>query len=419
MACLSCGSVLEQDIVIIGEQYPSAIFLKNQTETEFGLVKSSLNLTRCSNDNCTLVQLVKPVNLDLVYQHYPYESSGTATMREILSSVVKEIDKNISLGKDDVVLDIGGNDGTLLSLFTQELRAKVNIDIASNIKQIPTERNYFYVNSKFNASEYNKLGLDSPKVIVSVAVFYQLDDPRSFCEDLKQIMDNNSILILQMTYLDSMLRFNIFDNILHEHPTYYSLFSLNYLLKGTGLKIVGAKVVNSYGGSIRVYVVKESSTLDTTNLQFDLVEIQETEIAEHTNTYEVLYAFNSKFYFWKEVAKSLIDFRYKVDGPILGIGASTKGNMILQALEINSDTMPYILDNNPKKIGTRTTGSFIPIIDENSVTDFSRNVMVLPYYYKDFFISLLKQRLVPTQYINFITPLPVPMVTLLSGETYE
>lgn len=312
----------------------------------------------------------------------------------------------------------GGNDGSLLNLIDQKIKARVNIDAAANIQQIPKSKNYFYINSRFNKEVYSKLDLPSPKLIFCVAVFYQLHNPMQFCLDIHDVMNEDSVFVLQMTYLDSMIKHNIFDNIVHEHTSYYSLFSLENLLNRCGLKVIGAKVVDSYGGSLRVYISRQDSTKVSNHLKFDLEAVKAGEVHSKTNTFEALYAFNSRFDFWKKTLRNIIDFQYKTEGPIAGLGASTKGNMILQALEIDTSIMPFILDNNIKKIGSTTTGSNIPIIDEDSLEILPKNMLNLPYYYKKFFVKMIKNKLQPNEYTNLITPLSIPEVLRLVGRTH-
>ena len=417
--CISCGSRLSGTIVNIGDQYPSAIFLREKTEEQYGLQRSSLNLTRCSDEQCSLVQLTNQINLDVVYQNYPYQSGSTATMREILLDVVAETIKHEPLNLTDVVLDVGGNDGSLLNLIDPKIRARVNIDAAANIKQIPESENYIYANSKFDMEVYSSLDLPAPKLIFCVAVFYQLHNPLQFCLDIHDVMDENSVFVLQMTYLESMIKHNIFDNIVHEHTSYYSLFSLENLLNRAGLRVLGAKVVNSYGGSLRVYISRQDSTKDFDHLRFDLDSVRADEIDSKTNTFQALYAFDSRCDFWKKTLRNIVDFQHSSECPIAGLGASTKGNMILQALEIDTSVMPFILDNNTKKIGSRTTGSNIPIIDEDSLEILPKNILNLPYYYKNFFVQMLRKKLKQGEYTNLITPLSIPEVLRLTGSARE
>jgi NDP-4-keto-2,6-dideoxyhexose 3-C-methyltransferase len=416
MNCVVCQSPLGLDIAVIGDQFPSAIYLDNITEQEFGLSKSSLNLSQCLNLECNLVQLSEPINLDLVYKHYPYQSGTTATMHSILSSVVNEALSYQRLNPGDVVLDIGGNDGTLLSLIKDSESVLINIDAASNIRQAYEIPNYVYVNSKFDCTVYLAQGTPPPAIIFSIAVFYQLNDPLQFLRDVHTIMNEDSLFVLQMTYLESMYSNNIFDNVVHEHVTYFSLKSLMFIAELAGLKVLGARVVDSYGGSLRAYLVKSTSTRTIPELMKDTNQILESESKNKTADVRTLERFGANFAAWQESAGEFLNYQFKTFGPIIGMGASTKGNMILQALGITEETMPYIMDNNPKKIGSRTTGSFIPVVDETDITDLEINIMSLPYYYNEFFMKILKPRIKKEKFVEFITPLPKPKVVRIIGE---
>ena len=415
MKCLVCESPLELDVAIFGDQYPSAIYLDNITEEEFGLTKSSLNLSQCTNPLCSLVQLTKPIDLEVVYQNYPYESGTTATMRSVLSSVVEETLSYQALQTGDVVLDIGGNDGTLLSLVKRPDCNMVNIDTASNVKQEYQIPNYTYVNSPFDSKTYLTLNLPQPKLIFSVAVFYQVSDPLQFLKDVSEIMNPESLFVLQMTYVDSMYTMNIFDNVVHEHLTYFSLESLIYVSGIAGLKVIGARVVESYGGSLRVFLVKDTSVKTLPNLITETEKIIRTEIENNTANIESLVKFGNNFETWKLSLWDVLNFQLKKYGPIIGMGASTKGNMILQSLDITEKIMPFIMDNNPKKIGCRTTGSFIPIVHEDDVLGLETNVMSLPYYYNDIFKKILIPKIKQEKFVDFISPLPKPNVTRIIG----
>lgn len=415
MKCVVCECPLDLDVAVIGDQYPSAVYLDGVTEKQFGLSKSSLNLSRCSNSHCNLVQLTKPIDLDIVYEHYPYQSGTTATMRMILADVVDEVLSFQPLQPGSVVLDIGGNDGTLLNQIENPKTILVNIDAASNVSQDYDIPNYTYVNSRFNQAAYLELDIPAPTLIFSIAVFYQLHDPLQFLRDVESIMNEDSLFVLQMTYLDSMYAHNIFDNVVHEHVTYFSLSSLMFIAELAGLKIVGARIVNSYGGSLRAYLVKKSSNRAIDSLNSLTSEILITEAHKKTDSTEALVRFGTEFKSWQLIAGEMLDFQFKNYGPIIGMGASTKGNMILQALNIDSTVMPYILDNNIKKIGSRTTGSFIPIVDEKNLDDLEINMLILPYYYQDFFFKILKPKIRTGEFMEFITPLPKPTVARVFG----
>lgn len=419
---MACGAPLEADIVIIGSQYPSAIFLSDTDTSMNGLTASSLNLTRCTNNDCTLVQLSNSYDLQYVFDHYPYESNSTATMKQILQDVVDDAKRIIPLKKNDVVLDIGGNDGTLLGLIQQPVRARVNIDAASGVKQTVSAPDYRYVHARFNAKAYRELDLPKPRLIFSVAMFYHLNDPLDFCRNISEIMSDESVWVLQMTYLGTMLRDNIFDNIVHEHAAYYSLVSLENLLARAGLHIAEARIVKSYGGSLRVFIVKKPLQFPKEYRRKDYVNIQRFEAENQTNTYAALYAFNSRAHLLRDSINAIVDHLVQRHGPLWGFGASTKGNMILQFLGIKTDRMSCILDNSTRKIGTWTTGSMIPIIDETAYIDrLPEYLFVLPYYYTDAFIKIIQKRLAIGHRVNLCIPLPHPHFITInhSGASHE
>lgn len=408
--CLSCNTPLGDDIVHIGEQFPSAIFLSDSDPVLDGLVASSLNVTRCPNEQCCLVQLSHVYDLQYVFDHYPYESGSTATMKQILQEVIDDAQRVVPLGPDDVVLDIGGNDGTMLGLIQTPVRARVNIDAAAGIAQSVSSADYHHVHARFNAEIYRKLGLPNPRLITSTAMFYHLNDPLEFCRNVREIMDDDSVWVLQMTYFGTMLRDNIFDNVVHEHVAYYSLASLEALLGRVSLHIAEARLVESYGGSLRVFIVKDPSRFPREFWRRDYPALQQFETEHRINTFEALYAFNSRIQLLRQSIGAIVNHIVGRQGaPMWGFGASTKGNMILQFLGINTDRMSCILDNSTKKIGTRTTGSLIPIVDETSyLARLPEYLFVLPYYYTKAFIRIIQKRLPAGGRVHLFIPLPYP-----------
>ena len=416
--CISCGSPLPDDIVLIGEQFPSAVFLAENTPPPKDFSASSLNITRCDNPKCSLIQLSNQYNLQYVFDHYPYESGTTATMKQILQDVLNDAQIVSPLGPEDVVLDIGGNDGTLLGLIKHPVKARVNIDAAAGVAQTVTTPDYYYIHKKFDSETYRMVGLPSPKLITCVAMFYHLNEPLNFIKGVAEIMDDNTVWVLQMTYVGTMLRDNILDNIVHEHVAYYSLSSLEYLLSQVGLHIAEAKIVESYGGSLRVFIVKKPDNFPAQYWRKDYPKVEQFEIENGTNTYEALYAFNTRAQLLRQTLGELVVHISKRRGPLWAFGASTKGNMILQFIGVNVEQIPYILDNSIKKIGSRTTGTLIPIVDESvflpKVPDY---LLILPYYYKDAFVRIIERSLPVGKKLDLIIPLPYPhLITIGQGE---
>lgn len=344
-----------------------------------------------------------------MFDHYPYESGTTATMKQVLQDVVDDAQKVSPLGREDVVLDIGGNDGTLLGLINTPVKARVNIDAAAGISQTISHPNYHHIHAKFDADTYLALGLPSPKLITSIAMFYHLSDPLTFIKDIAEIMDDKSVWLLQMTYVGTMLRDNILDNIVHEHVAYYSLHSLNFLLNQANLHIADAKIVESYGGSLRVFIVKNQKAFPIQYWHREFPRVEQFEKDNATNTYAALYAFNTRVQLIKEILGNIVRHIAYRRGPLWGFGASTKGNMILQLIGATVEQIPCILDNSAKKIGSKTTGTLIPIVAESEYLAMLPDyIFILPYYYKDTFIQILKRSLRSGRSLDIIIPLPYP-----------
>lgn len=418
--CMVCKSELEEDSIIVGNQFPSAIFANKDEDYAQSIDSSSLNLTRCSNNSCSLVQLSTDYDLDIVFQNYPYVSGTTATMKSILKDVVEE---GLAVSKpkdDDVILDIGGNDGTMLSYIRQEVGHKVNIDAAHGIDSVDVSGNYTKIQGLFNKETYERIGLRKPKLIFSVAMFYHLNNPLDFCNDMASIMDDDTVWVVQMTYLGSMLRDNIYDNILHEHKAYYSIYSLEYLLKQCGLHICGAKVVNSYGGSIRVYIKKNKDKITINDLFNKYIELKECEEKDSINKKISLILFNERMQLLKICSSNLIKHIVEKEGKIHAIGASTKGNMICQFAEINHNLIESVLDNNGKKIGKIMTGSNIPIVNEDDwINNLTRYILVLPYYYVNFFSEMLSKHIRVNESKYLVVLLPLPRLIKVEGAKNE
>ena len=410
--CISCGYSLNPNLCSIGAQFPSAIYSKT-AENNSNLKSTSLDLAMCENKSCRLVQLNEIVNLDYVYSHYPYQTSTTATMKTQLKEFAHESLLKSPIKFGDVVLDIGGNDGTLLTNFLGLGVQLINIDIASDLKQVLGEDLYRHINAKFTKLEYQKLELKAPRLIFSSAVFYQIPDPDNFCSDLWEIMDDDSVFYLQMTYLGSMYKNNVYDNVVHEHLGYYSLFSLSSLLKKNKLKIIDVTLTEVYGGSMRLMIVKESSKLKENFENINSLEM--FELINNINEIETMLNFATDFRNWKESSLILLGELIERHEFVVGLGASTKGNMLLQSIKVNETMMKYIIDNNEKKIGTWTSGSLIPIVDESHLVNPHKAMFLLPYYYLDFFKELLQKVIKKQEFIELFVPLPYPQVIKVWG----
>jgi NDP-4-keto-2,6-dideoxyhexose 3-C-methyltransferase len=410
--CVSCGGLLLEDLAIFGNQIPSAVYNQSPVDEAF-LKASSLNLTICEDPFCALVQLSEPVDLTYVYEHYPYQTGTTATMSQELREFAASSISRMNLFPGDVILDIGGNDGTLLSNFSKSEQELINIDAASGVQQSFESENYTYLQSFFSADAYISLGKPKPKAIFSSAMFYQLSNPDKFCSDVASIMSSESVFFLQMTYLSSMYKNRIFDNVVHEHITYFSLFSLENLLKRHGLEVIDAQVIGLYGGTLRVAISKNDSGMSKNKESVDLV--RNAELRDQVNSIDSLKKFGLDFELWKSEATEFLSSYIGPEKSLTGFGASTKGNMLLQSLGLSTREVSHILDNNPKKIGTWTTKTLIPILSELESPSLSSPILLLPYYYLESLSGAISKLANRDETVEIITLLPYPQSTKVSG----
>ena len=345
-----------------------------------------INLVLC--ENCGLTQLGQNYNLDHLFRDtYGYRSGLNETMISHLKSLVKEIRNRITLTPEDVVLDIGSNDGTTLGFYSDSNCKRIGIDPTSSQFKEYYEPNIIVLPDFFSSEIYFSTGIKKQaKVITSIAMFYDLPDPNAFVKSIAKVLDVNGVWIFEQSYLPTMIKLNSFDTICHEHLEYYCLKPVKLLLEKNGLKIIDVSLNDANGGSFRVTAAHANSpfkeNIDSIN------ELLDSEKSEGFLTPEPFQKLNA---FVKDLKIQVLNFleTAKLNGKLVhGYGASTKGNTLLQLFGITSDLMPAIADRNPRKFGLTTPGTGISIISENE----SRNLkpdyyFVLPWHFRNSFLA--------------------------------
>ena len=224
------------------------------------LRKVPLELVRCNpeldEDACGLVQLRHTFPSDIMYSDYWYASGVNQTMRDALADIARRAAEFVSLAENDIAVDIGCNDGTLLKAYkaVKDSLDLIGFDPAKNFVGVQ-EEGFQRINDYFNKASYTiARGTKKAKIVTSIAMFYDLEDPIAFSRDIADIMADDGIWILQMADLPNMLKHNMFDNICHEHVAYYHLAPLEYLLSKCGMKLVDVEMNQVNGSSYRFYI---------------------------------------------------------------------------------------------------------------------------------------------------------------------
>ena len=356
-------------------------------------IKAPLNLVYCKN--CKLLQLQHSAPQEIMYKKfYWYRSGITNTMKNALKDIFLATKKMSILNKDDTILDIGANDGTLLKYFKKEKYITIGCEPAKNLTKF-LRRNCDYVLSNFwNSKDLKKIliskKIKKPKLITAIGMFYDLEDPSKFIAEAAEVLDDNGIFIAQLMCLESMLKKNDLGNICHEHLEFYSYDSLKYLFEKNGLKIFKIEKNDVNGGSYRIFCKKNISRSIVYKEKTNLFRIKKFVQRIESNKKKCL------TFLTNAVKKGLIIFIY---------GASTKGNTLLQYYGINHKLIKFAAERSPEKWGKYTIGSGIRIISEDKARKLNPNYFfVMPYAFIKEFIKREKKWLKKGG--KFILPYP-------------
>lgn len=368
--------------------------------------KVPLELMLC--EECTLVQLRHTTNPELLWRHYWYRSGTNHTMRSALREIAERATAVADLGPGDKVVDIGCNDGTLLRSYGVKDLYLLGFEPARNLLEDATKGTTRIVNDFFSFESLKAhCGADfRAKVITSISMFYDLEDPNAFVRDVKSTLDRNGLWIIQMNYLVSMLESTAFDNIGHEHLEYYSLYSLERLLARHGLEIIDVEQNDLNGGSIRAYVVPEGSQIKPlAGASERLAHMRDSERSHDLMGEAIYQSFVARV---EQVRKQAVDFvRAEIEHgrKIYVYGASTRGGTILQYFGLSHREITAAAERSPHKFGLKTSGTGIPIVSEEQARAAKPEYfLILPYFFLEEFLGREKQYL--SNGGHFIVPLP-------------
>lgn len=392
--CRSCFSNDLKDIFSLGEQY-----LSDFSESNYKPVKSPLNLVLCNN--CNLVQLKDTVSPSLLYtERYGYKSGISNTMKEELKNIVNKAQKKFS-SEVNVVLDIGANDGTLLSFYPKDI-FKIAFEPIKKFARECKKYANVVINNFFESKFYmSKLKDKKADIITAISCFYDIDNPNEFVRDVKKILDKNGILVVQQNYLVSMLMNNAFDNIVHEHLEYYSLLSMENLLSRHSLQIFHVEESAINGGSFITFI----SYIGTKPIQESVFRWREYERALGLDQTKIYTDFAKRVKKNKKELFNLITALVKKGKAVYAYGASTRGNTLLQYYGLNNSLIKGAVERNSEKWGKNISSLNIPIISEQQARKLMPDYMlILPWFFKDEFLEREKNYLLKGG--HFIFPLP-------------
>ena len=380
--CRSCLSKSLNYVSSLGNQYLTGIFPNSINQN---VPKGDLGMVICNK--CSLLQLQDSFDADVMYgDNYGYLSSLNLHMVKHLKSKSDKLKKISQLEKGDIVIDIGSNDGTSLQNYSKNF---ILIGVDPTIKKLKNfyRKDIITISDFFNKDLVNGyLGKKKAKIITTISMFYDLPSPITFAKDIWDCLDEQGVWHLEQSYMPMMIKNTSYDTICHEHLEYYSLKSIKYIFDIVGFKIMDLEFNDINGGSFAITVSKKNSKYK-----------ENSRIIEWLLKKEDMYKYNSfsthKEFFknaekhkklFKELLLNLKDMKKK----IIGYGASTKGNVILQYCGITPNILDVIVDVNKDKHNKFTPGSQIKIVGENYIKDLKPDYMVvLPWHFKNFILN--------------------------------
>ncbi len=402
--CRICSSKKLINYIDLGKQPFSNSFLKFKDIKKER--KFPLTVVLCQN--CGLSQLSIIPDTRFIFGEYDYLSSSSKALSIHYKKLVKRIVKKYKIRSNDTVLDIGCNDGVLLKHYPNKFSNIIGIEPSNASKYIKQKR-IKLINSFFNYKTSSKYltKFASPKVITITNVLAQVENLNQFAKSLRNIINRESIIVIEFPYIMHMINKALFDIIYHEHLSYFSLTPLNFLFKKYNIKIINFEKINfgASGPAIRLFLASNNCKYKVLSKVEKQIKYEKKWGIYNIKKYKV---FNKKTKIKINKIKKIIHAKYKLGLNLGCYTASAKGNTLLNSLKIKKNIFKFTSENNSKKINKYTPGTHIKIIsDENFLKKKIDYALLLSWNYKKFFLSKSK-------YIKkggkFIIPFPSPHI---------
>jgi hypothetical protein len=378
-ACRISNSRHLVSVLNLGNQTLTGVFPNSREEK---ITEGPLELVWCPDSG--LLQLKHSYDSSEMYgNNYGYRSGLNQSMVNHLKDKVGYLERMFPLNPGDVVVDIGSNDCTTLKMFSANDIRRIGIDPTGKKFAEYYPKEIKLISDFFSEDAYRSVENKPARLVTSIAMFYDLDSPIDFAKQISSILADDGIWHFEQSYMPSMLRTNSYDTICHEHLEYYSLSVVKTILESAGLRLVDVGMNTVNGGSFAVTAAKISNKSIRTNYAvIDWLLGQEDRMG--LNTARPYRDFEERVFRHREDLTRLIR-ALKADGKkILGYGASTKGNVVLQFCGLTANDISAIAEVNPDKFGCYTPGTKIPIISEEEARAMKPDYfLVLPWHFKD------------------------------------
>jgi len=384
--CQLCNSKDLKLVIDLGYHPLADTFLKTEQLTK---QEETFPLRVLLCQNCGYATLQYIVEPEKRYQQadYSYTSSNSPVAIKHFAEMADQVIVKASLKKSDLVVDIGSNDGTLLNSFKSKLNCPViSVEPAANIAEIAAKNKIPTLNRFFDKMSVEKILKNSgkAKAILATNVLNHITDLNDFFKNINRLLAPNGYFIFESPYLLSLLEKTAFDTIYLEHVSFFSIKPLNRFLKKLNLHIHHIEENEYMGGSIRVYISKKQANESIVRKYSDK---EERAKIYQVDTYKILMSKAERLKF--NLCRQLYQIKARGE-KIIGIGAATKGNTLLNYCRIDNSLIDFITDSSPLKINKFMPGSHIPIKSDSSITPDIKYALILPWNIAAFLKKKLK-----------------------------
>ncbi len=382
-SCRICASSDLVPILDLGSQALTGVFPRTRNEP---VLSGPVELVKCSEESggCGLVQMRHSYPLDEMYgDNYGYRSGLNASMVRHLHGRVAKAKQIANPEPGDIILDIGSNDSTTLQAYRDCGYRLIGMDPTGN-----KFREYYpdwvhLIPDFFNATAFKAhFGQEKAKIITSIAMFYDLEDPTDFMRQISECLADDGIWVFEQSYLPLMVERNAYDTVCHEHLSYYGVPQIKWMTDEVGLKILDVELNDVNGGSFCVTVAKADAPYRPKPGVVDA--LIDKEQREGYTGFELYDRFRKGVQKHRDDLCRAVEDITRTGKSVMGYGASTKGNVLLQYCGFSDQQIPAIAEVNQEKFGRFTPGTGIPILSEADVRSQEPDyLIVLPWHFQE------------------------------------
>jgi len=384
--CRICKNTQLVEVLDLGVQTLTGVFPKTRAQE---VTAGPLKLVKCTgeDDVCGLLQLQHTYDLGELYgDNYGYRSGLNSSMVAHLHAKVRRILERVTLTDDALVIDIGANDSTTLQAYPNRGCTLVGID--------PTGAKFrkFYpphiqlIPDFFSAAKVREhFGERKADVVTSFSMFYDLEEPMTFMREIAEVLADDGVWVLEQSYMPTMLERNSYDTVCHEHLEYYALKQIKWMTDRLGLKIVDVEFNDVNGGSFSLMVAKQTARHAESPQVSALLE---KETRTGLDTLQPFEDFARRVATSRTTLRAFLDEAKRFGKTVCALGASTKGNVLLQYCKVSEADVARVGEVNPDKYEAFTPGSLLPIVSEEDVLAMQPDyLLVLPWHFRSFFVE--------------------------------